>query len=128
MNLSKDRLYLNPSLYIGRSDIHRWGVFTDADIAQYDVLQESPYVTYPSDETDEDAEVNRYSYESTDFTRTEDLVLGFGFAAMFNHSDEDCNAAYHLDTVNEVMCHFATEDIPAGSEIYINYGYEFDDE
>lgn len=121
MNLSKDRLYLNPSIYVGRSDTHRWGVFTDSDISQYDVLQESPYCSYPEDEVDQDAEVLRYSYESED-PRTEGMVIGFGFAAIFNHDPEEHNAAYHLDTVNETMVHFATQDIPAGSEIYLDYG------
>lgn len=131
MNLSKDRLYLNPSIYIGRSEIHRWGVFTDKDIAQYDVIQESPYCTFPEEDIEDDsAEVLRYCYDSCDPIRTDELILGFGFAAMFNHSTDASNAAYHLDTVNEVMRHFATEDIKAGEEIFINYGAEdlFEDE
>ena len=129
MNLSKDRLHLNPSIYIGRSGTHRWGVFTDSDIRQYDVIQESPYCSYPEEEVDENAEVLRYSYDSED-PRTDEMVIGFGFAAMFNHSFDKSNAAYYLDTVNEVMCHFATEDIKAGSELFINYGAEdlFEDE
>ena len=129
MNLSKERLYLNPSIYIARSDTHRWGVFTDSDIQQYDVIQESPYCSYPEEEVDENAEVLRYSYDSED-PRTDEMVIGFGFAAMFNHSFHESNAAYYLDTVNEVMCHFATEDIEAGSEIFINYGADgmFEDE
>tara|TARA_R100001129_G_scaffold123260_2_gene85884 strand:+ start:451 stop:843 length:393 start_codon:yes stop_codon:yes gene_type:complete len=130
MNLAKQKLYLNPSVYIGKSKRHRWGVFAEQDIKQFDVIQESPYCTFAQEEIEEDGELIRYCYESSDSMRTDEMIIGFGFAALFNHSCDDSNAAYDLDTVNEVMRHFATEDIAAGSEILINYGYdddEFDD-
>ena len=50
MNLEKEELYLNPGVYVGRSDVHRWGVFTETDIKQYDVIQESPYCTFDGDQ------------------------------------------------------------------------------
>jgi hypothetical protein len=128
MNLELDELYCHPGLYIARSDTHRWGVFTSDDIEMHDVLQESPYCTFPYKELSKKSDILvRYTYDSADNNQTDESVLGFGFAGLYNHS-VDYNAAYELDTVNEVMRHYATEDIPAGSEIFINYGYEEDDE
>lgn len=127
MNLELTELYLNPNLVIASSDVHRWGVFAHKDIAKHDVLQESPYCTFTKKELRKRSDVIvRYTYDSSDNLGTDGIVLGFGFAAIYNHSSNS-NAAYELDTVNEVMRHYATEDIPAGSEIFIDYGYEDDD-
>tara|TARA_B100000902_G_scaffold387060_2_gene430584 strand:- start:2193 stop:2594 length:402 start_codon:yes stop_codon:yes gene_type:complete len=127
MNLELTELYLNPNLVIASSEVHRWGVFAHKDIAKHDVLQESPYCTFTMKELRKKADiVVRYTYDSSDNPGASDVVLGFGFAALYNHSSDN-NAAYELDTVNEVMRHYATEDIPAGSEIFIDYGYEDDD-
>lgn len=129
MNLSLDELYLNPALVVQRSDTHRWGVFTTEDIAAYDVLQESPYCTFPYRELKKSGDVVvRYTYDAYDNPHTNDVVMGFGFAALYNHNYEHYNTAYELDTVNEVMRHYALEDIPAGSELFLNYGYDDEDE
>ena len=128
MNLELDELFLHPGLYIARSDTHRWGVFTSEDINMHDVLQESPYCTFPYNELRKKGDILiRYTYDSSEYDHADEVVLGFGFAGMYNHSS-DYNAAYELDTVNEVMRHYATEDIPAGSEIFIDYGYQGDEE
>ena len=128
MNLAIEELYLNPNLVISKSPTNRWGVFTTKRIKKYDVLQESPYCTFPYSELKKKGDVIvRYTYDSSEYEGADDAVLGFGFAALYNHSS-DSNARYELDTVNEVMRHFATKDIPAGSEIFIDYGYADDDD
>jgi len=125
MNLELDELYLNPNVYVGRSDVHRWGLFTKENIAQYDVIQESPYCTFPENELEEAPTIERYSYASEVSTEVDEMVLGFGFAPMFNHNS-DPNCAYILDTVNEVMRHYAIKDIEAGDELLLDYGGDDD--
>ena len=122
MNLELEELYLNPDIYIAKSDTHRWGVFAANDIKANDVLQESPYCTFPKKEIKKANIITRYTYATGGEHGVDEVVLGFGFAAMYNHSEEYVNAAYQLDTVNEVMRHYATEDIRAGDEIFIDYG------
>ena len=63
-----------------------------------------------------------YSYSSDCTDYVDDVVIGFGFAAMYNHDAENYNCAYELDTVNQVMRHYALEDIPANHELTIDYG------
>ena len=46
MNLELEELYLNPAIYIAKSETHRWGVFAANDIKANDVLQESPYAPF----------------------------------------------------------------------------------
>ena len=127
MNLQLDELYLNPNVYIASSDIHRWGVFTKKPIAQYDVIQESPYCTFPEEEIQQAPTLERYTYAADASSEVDEIVLGFGFAAMFNHS-ADANVAYILDPVNEVMRHYATVDIDAGEELVIDYGCDDDED
>ncbi len=128
MNLEKDELYLNPALFVARSDVHRWGVFTEKFIKKHDVLQESPYCTFPYSELKKKGDVViRYTYDSSHEIGADDVVIGFGFAPLYNHSAENCNVRYELDTVNEVMRHYATEDIEPGDELFLDYGYDDDD-
>ena len=128
MNLELDELFCHPGLYIARSETHGWGVFTSKDIKQHDVLQEAPYCTFPYKEIRKKSDILiRYTYDSSDNPQADEVVLGFGFAGLYNHSS-DCNAAYELDTVNQLMRHYALEDIPANSEIFIDYGFDEDEE
>ena len=123
MNLAKDELYCHPAVYIAQSDIHRWGVFIDEDIKAFDVIQEAPYCTFPAKELKKSDIVVRYSYSSDGVSdQVDECVIGFGYAALYNHHHKHFNCAYELDTVNEVMRHYALEDIPAGSELLIDYG------
>ena len=122
MNLVIDELYLNPAIFIARSDVHRWGVFTSEDIKQFDVIQESPYMTFDGDEPlDESEVIARYLHQTEGGPLVYEYVIGFGFASLYNHSDNP-SVAYELDVVNEVMRHYAIDDIPAGSELFLDYG------
>ena len=127
MNLAIDELYLNKDIYIASSDIHRWGVFTRKPIQQYDVIQESPYTTFAEDELENAPTIERYTYGAGYLDQVDEVVLGFGFAALFNHSEEP-NVAYMLDPVNEVMRHYALDDIDAGEELVIDYGIDEDND
>lgn len=123
MNLERDELYCHPDVYVAKSDIHRWGVFTDSDIKAFDVIQEAPYCTFPNKELKKSNIVRRYSYGTEGISdQVDECVIGFGFAALYNHDPDNVNCAYELDTVNEVMRHYALQDIPAGSELLLDYG------
>lgn len=122
MNLELDELYLNPKIYIGRSETHRWGVFAREDIEEHEVLQESPYCEFGKKEIKKSQVITRYTYGTEESDDCKDYVLGFGYAALYNHRDGDPNAAYMLDTINQVMRHYATTFIAAGEEIFLDYG------
>lgn len=122
MNLEKDELYCNPDVYIARSEIHRWGVFCRRDIKAYDVIQEAPYAEFKEKELKKAPTLEMYSYSSDAADYVDDVVIGFGYAAMYNHDADNYNCAYELDVVNQVMRHYALEDIPANHELTIDYG------
>ena len=123
MNLEKEELYTREGIFIARSEIHRWGVFTEYDIKANDVIQEVPYCTFPEKELKKSNIIVRYSYSTEGVSdQVNDCVIGFGFAPLYNHDAEYFNCAYELDVVNEVMRHYALEDIEAGSELTLDYG------
>ena len=123
MNLEIGRLFVNKHIYVATSDIHRWGVFSKKKLKAWDVIQEFPYCTFGEDELENAPTVERYTYGAGYLAEVDEVVLGFGFAPLFNHSDEP-NVAYLLDPVNEVMRHYALCDIDAHEELVIDYGFE----
>ena len=125
MNLEIGRLFVNKHIYVATSDIHRWGVFSKKKLKQWDVIQEFPYCTFPEDELEDSPTIERYTYGAGYLSEVDEVVLGFGFAPLFNHSDEP-NVAYLLDPVNEVMRHYALCDIDADEELVIDYGVDDD--
>ena len=109
MNLLKDDLYKHPDIYVARSDVHRWGVFTDSDLKEGDVIEEAPFCQFKEKELKKSKVLVRYSYGS-DNVDTDEVVFGFGFAPLYNHSHEP-NVRYELDVLNECMRHYAIRDI-----------------
>ena len=123
MNLEKEELYTHPAVYINRSSVHRWGVFTTEDIKKNDVIQESPFCTFPGKDIKKKADVLwRYVYATAGQDNVDEYVLGFGWASLYNHDPVHHNCAYELDVINQVMRHYATKDIEAGDELLIDYG------
>ena len=120
MNLIKDELYKHPDIFIARSDVHRWGVFTDSDLDEGSVIEEAPYCEFKDKEVKRSKVLIRYCYGS-DNSDTKDCVFGFGFAPLYNHSSEP-NVKYELDVVNQCMRHYAIRDIEEGEELLIDYG------
>ena len=120
MNLLKDELFKHPDIYLARSDVHRWGVFTNSELDEGDVIEEAPYCEFKAKELRKSKVLVRYSYES-DNTDTNEMLFGFGFAPLYNHSHEP-NVRFELDVVNQCMRHYAIRDIEAGEELLIDYG------
>ena len=107
------------AIEVRRSPIHRWGIFATEDIEKDELLEESPYILTPVEEFENSPTLERYSYGLDDCNS----VVGLGYAGLYNHSFEP-NAAYYIDSVNDVMIHYALQPIKIGEEITIDYGIE----
>ena len=129
MNLLKDELYTNPHIYIARSDIHGWGVFTRKKIKKYHLIQEAPFVSFPDSEAEGADILYRYFHETNHIDEhVYDTIIGFGFASLYNHSSDDHNIAFYIDVPNRCMCHYALRTIKAGEELLLDYGVDEDSE
>lgn len=118
INILKDRLIHNDKIYIARSMKHRWGVFVDSDVEQYELLSETPVIRLSQEEiTDNTIELYTYVFNDGD------PFVPLGIAAMFNHHEEP-NVGYIIDDANEIIRSYALTDLKAGTELFIHYGDE----
>lgn len=94
------------------------GVFARKDFAAGDVIEECPVIVLTEAE-DKDVQktiLGRYVYEWEE--KTSAVVLGYG--SIFNHSYSP-NAQYTRNFKKNLLVYTAIKDIPAGTEIVVNY-------
>lgn len=118
-SIYKYELLYAEKLAVRRSNIHRWGVFARQKIKKYEILEEFPYFSIPTEELNECKSCLPYSY----FLSDKFSVIGMGFCGLYNHSSNS-NVDCEIDKVNEVMRHYATRDIQVGEELTLDYGEE----
>lgn len=113
----KTELYKSPKIELKRSSKHGWGVFSNAPIQQYEVLEESPIIIVKPDELNNPHNLQRYFAALKDGA----VSIGLGYAALYNHSP-DANVAWYIDGVNYIQVYYALKDIETGEELCSNYG------
>lgn len=111
----KRYLYLKETKGKGR------GVFCNCPIAAGEEIEICPVIVVPADHFNEinATALADYCFYFNKEENTLSLTMGFG--SMYNHQEYP-NAVYYLSRDNRQMIFSAHEDIPAHTEIYINYG------
>ncbi len=106
-------------LCVKKSVIHGYGVFTQQDIAEGEIIEEaySLIVTSPT------GGLHNYYFTSEDAL---EFILPLGFGSIYNHADE-CNALHDYNQTNKVMRIWAKRPIRSGEEIFISYGKQWFD-
>lgn len=100
------------------------GVFCSRDIASGETIEVCPVIMVPSTDVEviQETSLSNYSFY---FNKEENtLLLAMGFGSMYNHSQYP-NAVFILDRDRKTMIYTAYQDIPARTEITINYGGEY---
>ncbi|MBS1665424.1 MAG: SET domain-containing protein-lysine N-methyltransferase [Bacteroidetes bacterium] len=100
------------------------GVFCSRDIAVGDTIEVCPLIVVPADSgaAIDETKLADYSFYFNKEERTLSLVMGFG--SMYNYARYP-NTIYELDRERRAMTYTAFQDIPAHTEITINYGGEY---
>jgi SET domain-containing protein len=111
---------MSHQLYVKKIKGKGRGVFCREKIMRDEVIEICPVIVLPA--ADHDTAVSsRLSDYFFNFVKEENtLALALGFGSLYNHAVMS-NAAYQLDRENRTMIYYALEEIPAGSEICINY-------
>ena len=114
---------MNRRLYIKKIKGKGRGVFCTTLIRKDEIIETCPVLVLPA--SDYDALISsRLSDYFFNFNKDEgSLLLSLGFGSLYNHALHS-NAAYSLDRESRIMVYYALKDIPAGTEISINYGGE----
>jgi len=106
-------------LYIRRVEGKGRGVFTDERIRKGEDIEFGPVIVLDEDEI---AHVEQTKLEQYIFSWPGDkAAVGFGYLSMYNH-DDDPNAHFIVVASESAMLIKAIKDIPADSEIVVDYG------
>ncbi len=133
----KDKLYLSPKLYVGKSSTHGYGVFTSEDLKKSEIVEQAYYII-PDNEKWEDLDTKFTKYffsipflqdHYKDFADQHDAVqlshvtrpicvLGFGM--IYNHTQES-NIDYTINERSQIVQYKTNQSVSAGSELKITY-------
>lgn len=107
-----------PFLYITTSKLGGRGVFTSRDIPAGTTIENAPIIRLNLDDMEAIHETRLHDYYFLWGEHACAIALGYG--SLYNHS-RDPNTEYEMDFEDEDIRFFALRDIPAGSELLINY-------
>ena len=113
----------HPQLYFGPSGIHGRGVFCGADLEAGELLEICPILLLPKEELPQLNQQFLYDYYFLWNEAQDQPAIVLGLGSLFNHSYE-ANARYNLDLLGHTVDFMAVTDIPAGTEITVNYNGE----
>jgi hypothetical protein len=110
---------INPNIYIGQSEIggkYGRGIFANRDFTIDEIFEKAPYI---EDKLDKFNGISRdYVFNTKDGL----VALGFGYASLYNHSDEP-NATWYFEKDRIV---FKTlKPIKKDTEILVSYGTDY---
>ena len=103
------------------------GIFCKQLISKDEAFEVCPVIVIPASDY-ETVKASRLVDYFFSFNKDENtLALALGFGSLYNHAI-NCNAVYYLNRERKVITYYALEDIPAGTEICINYAGEYGQE
>ena len=114
------RLKIHNSIYVKKSNIHGYGVFTDLDIKKGELIEEC-VVPYQIISLHSDVLINyRYVWAK----RRGDTPIGFcialGFGSIYNHSKEE-NIGWEINEKERIITFTAIKDIKKNEELLFDY-------
>lgn len=109
-----------PGLYVSESNAKGRGVFTSSHINAGDTIEICPVIVIPRSELPIIHKTVLHDYYFLWGDNMEDCAIALGFGSLYNHAVHP-NANFILDIENLTIDIEAIMDIPAGSEITINY-------
>lgn len=115
---------MQQKLYIKEVKGKGRGVFCNKMIAAGEIIEVCPVIIVPADNVPaiQETSLADYSFNFSKEEKTLSLVMGFG--SVYNYARFP-NALYVLNPKLRIMIYSAYEDIPAHTEITINYSGEY---
>ncbi len=117
MRLIKNKYHL----YLKKSKNRGWGVFCKQKILKGRVIETSPIILIPKKHLHKFSNTAIDSYRFTYWGDTTAIVLGY--SSLYNHS-KNANCAWRVNRKSQTFTFYATENIPANTEILHDYGWD----
>ena len=120
----------NPKWFIKKIDIkessiHGLGVFALETISKHEMFESCPVILFHKNTLDAYCQfydtryhiLNDYVFKWNDGN----LAIALGYGSMYNHSNDQSNASFGMQTDDPRIEFIAKRDIEAGEEIFIHY-------
>lgn len=114
-----------PSLFFGPSPISGRGVFTSDDLPKGILLEICPVILLPKKDFQAIHNSHLHDYYFAWTQAMDECAIALGFGSLYNHACPS-NAEFEIDYDNETIDFRTVADIPAGTEITVNYNGHFD--
>jgi len=112
-------LQQHPGLYFAPSGKHRYGMFCTEDIASGSVIEICPIILIPGEQARQI--VRGYIlYEYYFEWKKDSIAIALGYGSLYNHA-ENPNTEFQPDYKNQYIIFTALKNIPAGTEILVDY-------
>lgn len=101
-----------------------YGVIAREPIREGELLEVCPFIEMPSSLVFGSGSNILQNYVFTSHCKPNHVLVVFGYGSMYNHSKERQNVYYRINGHNRkrFLDFVALKDIPAGAELFINYG------
>jgi len=113
-------------LFVQDSPLDGRGVFTSVPIRRGAIIEMAPLIILNKNDSALIKDSSLYSYYFLHGKKADIVVLGLGYASLYNHQ-YPANTKYRFLLAKNLMEFSAFRDIEAGEEITINYNGRPDD-
>lgn len=103
-----------------KSRLGGYGVFSNRDILQDEIIEISPFLILPNSEISSNNPISDYIFKYDNNKSC--FVLGYG--SMYNHSDNP-NIEYYFNDDKTFFMYKATRNIEKNEELCISYGDQY---
>jgi len=113
------KLKVHRGIYVKKSDIHGWGVFTNLNIKKGEIVEECviPYDLIPINSNI----LSKYRYVWPSRENYDHWCIALGFGSIYNHSKEKENISWDINEKKRIMVFTAIKNIKKGEELLFNY-------
>jgi SET domain-containing protein len=114
-------------LYIRETDGKGRGVFCSEDIRKGEIIETCPVIVCPPEDRSLIDQTYLYNYYFLWEDDHKSTAIALGFGSIYNHSYSP-NAAYETYYEEQIIQFIAIKDIPADTEITVNYNHDPEDQ
>ena len=117
------KLKVHQGIYVKKSDIHGWGVFTNLEIKKGEIVEECivPYEIIP----ESSSVLLNYRFIWPSIEKVTGYCIALGFGSIYNHSKEKATIKWEINEKERTITFTAIEDIKAEEELLFNYQSPF---
>ena len=121
--MNKKNLYKHPAIVVSTCKFGR-GVFATQKISSDTTIEECPFLRIKTDECTGILDDYVFNVDGNGEKDSACYILLLGWGSLYNHSDAH-NVEYWHDTKRDLIVFHTVKDVPAGSQLFVNYGAEW---